>query len=187
MSVLLFVNLRADVNQFGFLIENCHLVPPGRNLADHVFSVCLMTAPLITTVCLLNHCSNTFWGPTSSSKVTDGDAEDFDQSQIKGIQLSDLWRWWHGGLHSWDPETGMDNSDGKSTVQISRGKSVAMRITNSIIIPKLYCNATAFFGNHQSLGLQDCWMLSSEVECDDIDEGEYQEEAREATEEHKIH
>ena len=81
----------------------------------------------------------------------------------------------------------MDSSDGKSTVQISRGKSVAMRITNSIIIPKLYCNATAFFGNHQSLGLQDCWMLSSEVECDDIDEGEYKEEAREATEEHKIH
>ena len=43
-------------------------IPDSGRKADHVFSVCLMT-----TVCLLSHCSMTSWVPTSFSKVKDGD------------------------------------------------------------------------------------------------------------------
>ena len=58
-SVLLFVNIRADVNLF--LVQNLQWLPPGSKQGRSRF-LCLsndLWSSPITNVCLLNYCSNT--------------------------------------------------------------------------------------------------------------------------------
>ena len=85
----------------------CNLEAVGK--ANHVFSVCLMTS-LITNVCLLNHCSNTSW---------------------EARQLSKSQRWWRrrGLGHNCQGQVFEDDEQW--------WKSVTMKITKLLIVPKL--------------------------------------------------